>query len=133
MTRKSLLLFVATSIIWGSSFLFIRLAVEHMPPAWVVTLGIVNTGIAYWLFYLLIDEAGAAMASVITYVMPVVALFLGVGLLGERLTAGAVAGLVLIALGAWLATSRKKHSGSDPAADANEAAAERSTQRDPNR
>jgi drug/metabolite transporter (DMT)-like permease len=33
MTRKSLLLFVATSIIWGSSFLFIRLAVEHMPPA----------------------------------------------------------------------------------------------------
>jgi drug/metabolite transporter (DMT)-like permease len=36
MTRKSLLLFVATSIIWGSSFLFIRLAVEHMPPAWVV-------------------------------------------------------------------------------------------------
>jgi drug/metabolite transporter (DMT)-like permease len=66
--------------------------------------------------------------------MPVVGLFLGVGLLGERLTAGAVAGLVLIALGAWLATSRKKkHSGSGPAADANEAAAERSTQRDPYR
>ena len=36
MTRKSLLLFLATSVIWGSSFLFIRLAVEHMPPAWVV-------------------------------------------------------------------------------------------------
>ena len=42
----------------------------------------------------------------ITYVMPAVALFLGVGLLGEQLTAGVVAGLVLIALGAWLATSR---------------------------
>lgn len=36
MTRKSLLLFLATSVIWGSSFLFIRLAVEHLPPAWVV-------------------------------------------------------------------------------------------------
>jgi drug/metabolite transporter (DMT)-like permease len=83
------------------------------------------------MFYLLIDEAGAAVASVITYLMPVVALFLGVGLLGERLTAGAVAGLVLIALGAWLATSRKKHSGSAPTPDANEAAAERSTQREP--
>jgi len=35
-TRKSLLLFAATSVIWGSSFLFIRLAVEHMPPATVV-------------------------------------------------------------------------------------------------
>lgn len=68
----------------------------------MVTLGIVNTGVAYWLFYLLIDEAGAAVASVITYLMPVVALFLGVGWLGERLTIGAVAGLVLIALGAWL-------------------------------
>jgi drug/metabolite transporter (DMT)-like permease len=60
--------------------------------------------VAYWLFYLLIDESGAATAGVITYVMPVVALFLGVGLLGDRLTIGAVAGLVLIAIGAWLAT-----------------------------
>jgi drug/metabolite transporter (DMT)-like permease len=32
----------------------------------LVALGIVNTGLAYWLFYLLIDEAGAATASVIT-------------------------------------------------------------------
>ena len=64
-------------------------------------------GVAYWLFYLLIDEAGAATASVITYVMPVVALFLGVGLLGVRLTAGADAGLILMALGAWLATRQR--------------------------
>ncbi len=71
----------------------------------LVVLGIVNTGLAYWLFYLLIDEAGAASAAVITYVMPVVALALGVAVLGESLTAGAAAGLVLIALGAWLATS----------------------------
>ena len=49
---------------------------------------------------------GAATASVITYVMPVVALLLGVGLLGETLTTGAIAGLILIALGAWLATGR---------------------------
>jgi drug/metabolite transporter (DMT)-like permease len=83
---------------------------RQVPPATsilaVATLGIVNTGVAYWLFYLLIDEAGAATASVITYVMPVVALFLGVGLLGEKLTIGAVAGLILIAFGAWLATRR---------------------------
>jgi hypothetical protein len=38
--------------------------------------------------------------------MPVVALFLGVGLLGEQLTVGVIAGLILIALGAWLATGR---------------------------
>jgi drug/metabolite transporter (DMT)-like permease len=39
--------------------------------------------------------------------MPVVALLLGVGVLGEKLTAGTIAGLILIALGAWLATARR--------------------------
>jgi drug/metabolite transporter (DMT)-like permease len=81
---------------------------HRLPPAGslaaLATLGIVNTGLAYWLFYALIDEAGTATASVITYVMPAVALFLGVGLLGEKLTAASVAGLVLIGAGAWLAT-----------------------------
>jgi drug/metabolite transporter (DMT)-like permease len=84
---------------------------SQVPPVSSVlalaALGIVNTGLAYWLFYLLIDEAGAATASVITYVMPVVALFLGVGLLGETITTGAIAGLILIAAGAWLATGRQ--------------------------
>jgi drug/metabolite transporter (DMT)-like permease len=91
---------------------------RHMPPVSGVlalaALGIINTGLAYWLFYLLIDEAGAATASVITYVMPVVALFLGVGILGEKLTAGAIAGLVLIALGAWLATARRSPGAATP-------------------
>ena len=77
---------------------------QKVPPISSVlalaALGIVNTGLAYWLFYLLIDEAGAATASVITYVMPVVALLLGVGLLGEKLTAGAIVGLILIGVGA---------------------------------
>jgi drug/metabolite transporter (DMT)-like permease len=35
-SRKALLLFAATSVIWGSSFLFIRVAVEHLPPSAVV-------------------------------------------------------------------------------------------------
>jgi drug/metabolite transporter (DMT)-like permease len=91
---------------------------RQVPPASSIlalaALGIVNTGVAYWLFYLLIDEAGAASASVITYVMPVVALFLGVGLLGERLSIGAIAGLILIAVGAWLATRRRATPGTGP-------------------
>jgi drug/metabolite transporter (DMT)-like permease len=35
-SRKAGLLFAVTSVIWGSSFLFIRVAVEHMPPSAVV-------------------------------------------------------------------------------------------------
>jgi drug/metabolite transporter (DMT)-like permease len=45
-TRKSLLLFAATSVIWGSSFLFIRVAVEHIPPA-VVVFGRTALGAAF--------------------------------------------------------------------------------------
>ncbi len=85
---------------------------RHMPAPTsllaLAILGIVNTGLAYWLFYALIDEAGAAAASVITYVMPVVAVGLGAALLGEKLTLGAGLGLILIAVGAWFATSRQK-------------------------
>ena len=40
----------------------------------------------------------------ITYVNPVVALALGVAVLGESVTTGAVAGLLLILAGSWLAT-----------------------------
>ena len=54
------------------------------------------------MYFALVREAGAAVTAVITYVVPVVALVLGIVLLDEHLTIGAVAGLVLIALGAWL-------------------------------
>ena len=40
----------------------------------------------------------------VTYVNPVVALALGVAVLGERPGAGAVAGLLLILAGSWLST-----------------------------
>jgi drug/metabolite transporter (DMT)-like permease len=88
------------------------------PPAIRVTvavlvLGVVNTGIAYWLYYTLVDEAGAASASVITYVMPVVALILGVSFLNEKLTVGALVGLVLIGAGSWLATRRSANQPGD--------------------
>jgi hypothetical protein len=52
--------------------------------------------------------SGRACVSVITYMMPVVALLLGAGLPGEKLTIGAIAGLILIALGARLATGRRR-------------------------
>ena len=46
----------------------------------------------------------AGRATVITDVNPVVAVALGVALLGERPGAGAVAGLILILAGSWFAT-----------------------------
>jgi drug/metabolite transporter (DMT)-like permease len=70
----------------------------------VLVLGLVCTAAAFVIYSILIFEAGPSRATVITYVNPVVALILGVGLLGERPGAGAVAGLLLILTGCWLAT-----------------------------
>ena len=70
----------------------------------MVFLGLVCTALAFIIFSLLIREAGPSRALVITYVNPVVAVALGVAILGERPGAGAVAGLLLILAGSWLST-----------------------------
>jgi drug/metabolite transporter (DMT)-like permease len=70
----------------------------------VVVLGLVCTALAFSLMAVLISEIGPARAVVITYINPVIAVFLGVTILGEQPGAGAVAGLLLILAGSWLST-----------------------------
>jgi drug/metabolite transporter (DMT)-like permease len=50
----------------------------------VVVLGAVNTGLAYLLYHALVREAGATGSSMVTYLIPVVAVVLGVVALGEQ-------------------------------------------------
>jgi len=70
----------------------------------VAVLGVVCTALAFVILPVLVAEAGPSRTSVITYINPVVAVALGVTLLGERPGAGAVAGLALILGGSWLST-----------------------------
>jgi drug/metabolite transporter (DMT)-like permease len=70
----------------------------------VVVLGLFCTAAAFVVVTVLIREVGTGRALVITYVNPVIAVALGVTLLGERPGAGAVAGLLLILAGSWLST-----------------------------
>jgi drug/metabolite transporter (DMT)-like permease len=70
----------------------------------VVVLGLVCSALAFMVFFRLIAEVGPSRAAVITYVNPIVALALGVAILGEDVGAGAIAGLLLILAGSWLAT-----------------------------
>ncbi len=70
----------------------------------VVVLGLVCTAAAFVIFAGLIADAGPARALVITYINPVIAVGLGVAVLGEQPGAGAVAGLLLILAGSWLST-----------------------------
>jgi drug/metabolite transporter (DMT)-like permease len=70
----------------------------------LVVLGIFCSALAFIAYFRLIGEVGPSRATVITYINPVVALALGVAILGEQVTAGAVAGLLLILAGSWLST-----------------------------
>ena len=57
----------------------------------------------YMLYYRLINEVGSQRAALANYLLPAFALFYGVLLLGEALTAAGVAGLLLIIGGAAVA------------------------------
>jgi drug/metabolite transporter (DMT)-like permease len=70
----------------------------------VVVLGIFCTALALVLMAILIDAAGPARASIITYINPVIALALGVAFLGESPGAGSLVGLALILVGSWFST-----------------------------
>jgi drug/metabolite transporter (DMT)-like permease len=80
----------------------------HM-PGWktigsVIALGIPGTALAYLLFFGLITGAGAAYASLVTYLIPPIALAYGAIFLGERFGASAFGGLALILAGVALGT-----------------------------
>jgi len=70
----------------------------------LVILGLLCSALAFVLFLRLVIETDAGRATVITYVSPLVALVIGIPVLGEEVTVSTVAGLALILLGSWLAT-----------------------------
>lgn len=70
----------------------------------LLVLGVVCSALAFLLFFALITRIGPSRASVITYVNPLVAVVLGVAILGERPGAVTVAGLLLVLAGSWLST-----------------------------
>jgi drug/metabolite transporter (DMT)-like permease len=83
----------------------------HDVPGWktigsVLALAIPLTAFAFLLFYAIIAGAGAAYASLVTYLVPPVALLYGAIFLGERFGAAAFGGLALILGGVGLGTGR---------------------------
>jgi drug/metabolite transporter (DMT)-like permease len=70
----------------------------------LIVLGLLCTATAFVIFVVLVSEIGPGRAAIITYINPVVAVALGVVVLGESPGAGAIAGLLLILAGSWLAT-----------------------------
>jgi drug/metabolite transporter (DMT)-like permease len=67
-------------------------------------LGVVGTGLAFALMGTLVGRVGAHRATFITYLVPVVSLFLGVAFRDDEVTALALVGVVLVIAGAVLAS-----------------------------
>jgi drug/metabolite transporter (DMT)-like permease len=71
-----------------------------------LTLGAVGTGAAYLLYYRLLTDAGATSTSMVTYLIPVVAVVLGVVVLAEPVTWNLFAGAVVVIAGVAIAEGR---------------------------
>lgn len=79
---------------------------ELGPYVAVATLGVVGTGLAFALMGALVGNVGPTRASFITYLVPVVALTLGVVFRDDHVTAIQIAGIGLVIAGALLASRR---------------------------
>ncbi|MFD6100890.1 DMT family transporter [Nocardiopsis flavescens] len=68
----------------------------------VLVLGVLGTGVAYVLQYAVLREAGATVATTVTYVAPVVSIAAGIVLMGETLVWNQPLGALVIIVGAAL-------------------------------
>jgi drug/metabolite transporter (DMT)-like permease len=82
----------------------------HLPGAAasisLLLLGVVGTGVAFLLYFVLLTDAGTGPAALVSYLTPPFSLVYGAVLLNEHVTLAAIVGLVLILVGAWLSTRR---------------------------
>jgi len=100
----------------GAGVLFaIPLAAPSLPSihfhwvsmAAVIGLGAIGTGVAYTLYYYVMNTLGAVRAAGVTYLVPVTAVFWGAFLLNETVSVSVVAGGIVILAGILLVNLRR--------------------------
>lgn len=65
----------------------------------ILGLGLGGTGLAYILYYYLVQKIGAVRASAVTYLPPIIAFLIGVALAGKPVTVLDVVAMVAILVG----------------------------------
>ena len=83
-----------------------RVALGPMAALCLVLLGTLGTGYAYLLNYRTLQESGATVASLVTYLVPLVAVAAGVLVLGEPFTFRLVLGGLIVVVGVALVQGR---------------------------
>jgi drug/metabolite transporter (DMT)-like permease len=94
----------------AAAIMLAPLAIAQAPdslPAWeawaaVTVLGVGGMALGQFVYYVMVEQHGSTKASLVTYLLPGMALVLGIVFLDEPLTVAAVAGLALVLLGVAL-------------------------------
>jgi drug/metabolite transporter (DMT)-like permease len=105
LTQATMVVLIAEAILWVSTLTFERpLRLPQLPLSWVAILwlGLLGTGLAYLLYFYLINAWGSTRSSLITYAMPVIGVGLGVSFLGEVLDPRVILGTLLVVAGVVL-------------------------------
>jgi drug/metabolite transporter (DMT)-like permease len=95
---------LATASMIGGAIVLLPLGLAQLPsqvPGWketgsLLALAVLGTALAQIILYRVLRSDGAARVSLVTYLLPVTALFYGVTLLGEPLTVEELVGMALI-------------------------------------
>ena len=101
LTQASLLLWLLSPVVADDP---LRLTTSVVVA--VTVLGAVGTGLAYLLFYRLVADAGATSASMVTYLIPIVAVVLGIVFLDEPVGWNLFVGAGVVVAGVALAEGR---------------------------
>jgi len=74
----------------------------------IIGLSLLGTGLAYILYYYIIEELGAVAASSVTYIPPIVALIIGYFFINENIDLIDCIGTILIFLGVFIVNNKKE-------------------------
>jgi len=107
-------LVVATGSMIGASLPLLPWGAWSLPAQWpapgvllsLLALGVICTGVAYALFYRLIQEAGSERAVTVTFLVPIFAQIWGALFIGEPITWASAGGCVLVLLAVALIFER---------------------------
>jgi drug/metabolite transporter (DMT)-like permease len=110
--------FISFSTLFVATLVSMIMAIISYPSTFVnvnswstffslVGLGSLGSGIAYLLFYYLVKEGSPEFASVVTYLVPAMAMIWGYFLLNEHISTNMIFGLIFILSGIYLTTNKK--------------------------
>ncbi len=116
-------LVLTTASMTGGALALLPFGLAQLPgqmPGWkelgsVAALAVLGTAAGQLIYYRMLETDGSARASLVTYLLPVTALFYGVTLLGEPLTLEEIVGLVLILAGVALGSGAVRLPRREPA------------------